>query len=161
MSWVLAAVAKAVWKESSELKRIRRNLRWLASAELVIGLLGESAHYQGNSGFSLVDAAIVNEFGSDDGRIPERAAHRTTFKDQKSPMLRRMNGITRLVIDGKSPQDALDKLGEFYLKKLRAQVIAWNDPPNAPATIAKKGDNNPLIDTSRTLNALQYKARKK
>jgi len=140
---------------------MRQNLRWLASAELVIGLLGESVLYQGGDGFSLVDAAIVNEFGSDDGRIPERAAHRTTFKDQKNAMLRRMNGITRLVIEGKSPQDALDKLGEFYLSKLRAQVIAWNDPPNAPATIAKKGDNDPLVDTSRTLNALQYKARKK
>ncbi|MBT9548601.1 MAG: hypothetical protein IV090_24620 [Candidatus Sericytochromatia bacterium] len=140
---------------------MRQNLRWLASVELVIGILGESAYYQNGEGFSLVDIAIVNEFGSDDGRIPERAAHRTTFREQKAAMLRRMNGVIRLTIDGKSPSQALDKLGLYYTAKLRAQIIAWSIPANAPATIAKKGADNPLIDTGRTLNATQHKVRKK
>lgn len=140
---------------------MRQNLRWLASVELVIGILGESAHFQGAGGFSLVDIAIVNEFGSDDGRIPERAAHRTTFKEQRKAMLVRMNGIVRLTLAGQDPRQKLDALGLFYTGKLRQQMIAWSMPPNAPATIAKKGADNPLIDTGRMLNATQHKVRKK
>lgn len=140
---------------------MRQNLRWLASVELVIGILGESAFYQYENGFRLIDVAIVNEFGSDDGRIPERKAHRLTFKEQRNVMLRRMNGIVRLTLAGQDPRQRLDALGEFYIDKLRQQMMAWAFPPNAPATIAKKGENNPLIDSSRMLNATQYKVRKK
>jgi hypothetical protein len=154
-------VAKAKFVFSPEFKRMRKNLRWLASVELVIGILGDSAFYVDEDGFTLVDAAIVNEFGSDDGHIPERAAHRTTFREQKASMDRRMLGITRLVVEGRDPKPLMEKLGLFYVSKLRQQVIAWDNPPNAASTVRIKGANNPLVDTGRTLNSIQHLIRKR
>lgn len=154
-------MARVKFKPSREFLAFQADLKWLASVELAIGILGASAFYADpdSDGFTLVDIAVVNEFGTDDGHIPERPAHRTTYREEEGAMQRRMGGMLRLMLDGKRAKPIFNKLGLYYADRLKRNIMAWSLPPNAPSTVAQKGANNPLIDTGRMLNSIQHEIR--
>lgn len=45
----------------------------------------------------------------------------------------------------------------IILGDLRDAIILWDTPPNSPITIAKKGSDNPLIDTKHMVNNATYR----
>lgn len=135
-------------------------LNELEETEIAIGILGQKAMERHKTGITLAEAAAINEYGSDDGHIPERSAHRTTFDKYQKALTRRLAGSVRLISTGTPVRLQLDKLGLWYVGQLKNEVRLWNDPENAEATIAKKGVNNPLIDTGRTVEAIQHALRR-
>jgi hypothetical protein len=141
-------------------EKFKDALDTLEDTEIVIGILGQKAMERHETGITLAQAAAINEYGSDDGHIPERAAHRTAFDKHSKGLSRRLAGSVRLIGSGTPVQQQLDKLGLWYVAQVRNEVQMWNDPENADATIAKKGVNNPLIDTGRTVNAIQHLVRR-
>jgi hypothetical protein len=55
-----------------------------------------------------------------------------------------------------------DKVGALAAAVVQRRITNWSDPPNAPATIkAKKGVNNPLIDTGLLRKSITWELRKK
>ncbi|MBF2051953.1 MAG: hypothetical protein IGS03_00640 [Candidatus Sericytochromatia bacterium] len=126
----------------------------------MIGILGQKALEQHETGITLVQAAAINEYGSDDGHIPERPAHRTAFDKHRKGLSRRLAGSVRLIGQGTPVQQQMDKLGWWYVGQLKNEIQMWNDPENAKATVKKKGFNNPLIHHGRTVNAIHHVLRK-
>lgn len=57
---------------------------------------------------------------------------------------------------GKTTKDALlSSLGNKLSTELKVVVDAWMNPPNAPSTIARKGDrNDPLVDTGKMRDSI-------
>ena len=45
-------------------------------------------------------------------------------------------------------EQLLSKLGLIGQKHIQREIVILTEPPNAPATIARKGSSNPLVDTS-------------
>ena len=141
-------------------KRIQRELLKMGASEVAIGILGESALEADENGFSLVDVAAVNEFGSDDGHVPERPAHRDTFERVRGQAgIRAEIAVNNVLHKGGTSKKQLNRLGLWYVGELQQEITAFDDPPNAPATIAKKGADNPLIDTGRMKNSIQHEVR--
>lgn len=66
------------------------------------------------------------------------------------------DAIGKSLADGGSPAIALRKAGEIITDDLRESVREWSDPQNAKSTVAKKGFNNPLIDTGQLMNSFSY-----
>jgi hypothetical protein len=52
---------------------------------------------------------------------------------------------------------ALNKVGLELRKRLIEEQEAFATPPNKPATIEEKGDNNPLVDNRTAINSITYK----
>lgn len=52
-------------------------------------------------------------------------------------------------------------MGDGIRGQLQTSIRDWTTPPNSPDTIAKKGFNKPLIDTSHMLNSVDYDYGKK
>ena len=52
-------------------------------------------------------------------------------------------------------QIALMGTGMIMAEQLQISMIQLQDPPNAPSTIAKKGFNNPLIDSRNLLRSIE------
>ena len=50
-------------------------------------------------------------------------------------------------------------LGEKVVADVQRKIVALKDPPNAPSTIAKKGSANPLIDTGRLRQSIDFEVR--
>lgn len=100
-------------------------------------------------GQNVIDVAIWNEYGTD--RIPARPFFRTSWERNKKAYKKDLVDFYRNILNGKV-QDAevfFDILGAKASNRLKMDIVAFSDPPNAPSTIARKKSSNPLIDTGR------------
>ena len=67
------------------------------------------------------------------------------------------NAITS-VLEGKATlKQAYTKMGPVLVKGLQNEIIGWDTPPNSARTIAEKGFNDPLIDSGRLLESVDFK----
>lgn len=105
-------------------------------------------------GTPVAAVAAWNEFGTP--TIPERAFFRGALHGSE----RAISPILRAGID---PKDmALDDrtaglIGEVMKARIQSSIVALRDPPNAPATIARKGSSSPLVDTGVLHGSVDYR----
>lgn len=98
----------------------------------------------------LATIAVVQEFGSDSKRIPERPMLRETFDKEKSSG--RLNKQMAKVLKNAVSKNMfsikkLEKFGEYYENKVKGTIEKKKTPKNAKETIRKKGFDDPLINT--------------
>lgn len=105
------------------------------------------------SRLTLAEIAAVNEFGSMDGRIPERSFLRSTV-DQNADAYEKQ--LTRDLMGSGDVPGAFTRLGLQAVADVQRTMVELDDPPNAPATIARKGADNPLIDTGRLRQSIDF-----
>lgn len=141
--------------------KILRELRALARSEVAVGIIGsEATTKHPDSDLTLAEVAAVNEYGSEDGHVPERPAHRNCADDNQSEITKNTQAAISAVLSGAKAQAVMDRIGVWYTGKVKQAIADFDSPPNAPATIRAKGANNPLIDTGRTRNSVTHVVRK-
>lgn len=101
----------------------------------------------------VAEYAMANEYGT--RRIPPRAAFRFTADARMSEWEDLL--ATRLW-DGVDPRDALVQTGGRMAADIQEAIDQWKNPPNAPATIARKRSkrDNPLVDSGDLLDAVDF-----
>ena len=120
---------------------------------------GARAHpeAEGPGGPTLAQIAATNEFGSEDGRVPERSFLRATIDVNRPGYVREIELVAAQAVDGIQPlPKGIGLLGARVEGDVKAHMTDLRDPPNAPATIAAKGSSNPLIDTGRLRGAIRH-----
>lgn len=97
--------------------------------------------------------AWLNEYGI--GDTPERPAWRKTIAERQNAWLKRVQ--RSLVWKGRanSPAVVLTSVGKMMRLELRRGILRYNDPRNAPATVAMKGFDEPLVKTGTYLNSIE------
>ena len=101
------------------------------------------------------EVALDNEFGSETN--PERSFMRSTADKKQKAWLKLAERIQGQVMGGKiSLKKGLGLLGFQMKADIQAAITAKKDPPNSPATIARKGVDNPLIDTGQMRQAIDF-----
>ena len=135
--------------------------------DIVIGFpMGKASSIQYPDGTPLIDVAVYNNYGTfnDDGsvHIPARpfmdvgglnAALET--KSMRKVLLRRVReGKIRM-------NDAMDMIGAKAAAVMKRTIRDFDDPPNAPSTIAKKKSANPLVDTGLLMQSVTWELRKR
>jgi hypothetical protein len=110
----------------------------------------------------LGEVAVYNEFGTSDGKIPERSFIRATHDRKKGEWIRRTDTLRRRVMAGQmTVNKGLGLVGEMIQKDIKDRILSNVPPPNRPATIAAKtragnrGDRT-LIDTSQLLGSVHW-----
>ena len=115
-----------------------------------------SARYP--DGTQVAAVAAWNEFGTSRG-IPERPFFRQALKkverDVKELLRERMDPQRMVVTDR-----VADEAGALVAGAIQKRIRDLRDPPNAPATILRKGSSNPLIDTSTMMTAVTWKVKR-
>lgn len=89
--------------------------------------------------------------------IPERSYFRSTY-DQKLTTdweERMMYDASKISVGEMTAKELYEDLGRLMVKDVQA-TIAKTGPGNAPATIERKGKNNPLIDTGGLYRAISW-----
>jgi len=124
-------------------------------AHVRVGFL-ESATYPAgegeNAGLHVATVAAWNEWGT--VTAPERPFFRDMI-EKRSPRW----GVTLGNILRKNDYDAersLALMGEVVKGQLVKSITDWSTPQNAPRTVAKKGFNKPLIDSTVMLRSVDY-----
>lgn len=127
----------------------------LKSRRVKIGLLeGETR----DDGLSLAGIGAVHEYGSSDGRIPERSFLRA-YVDGNRGALRKIFAQLARKVSGQemSAGDAMKTLGVYAVGEVRRFITNMSSPPLKPQTIARKGSSKVLIDTGQLRAGINYK----
>jgi len=119
-----------------------------------IGIQGPAASVDRGDGFTNADIGAVHEFGSQDGRIPERSHFRSTAKEQETKVQKQ---LVKLAVDkvfaGKSADSELRMIGEEFKGAIVSKIKGGIAPPlKHPRASGKEGP--PLWDTGQYINAL-------
>ena len=136
-------------------KKLERLLREAAKGGVSGVRVGffSTAKYQ--DGTPVAAVAAKNEFGTGDGRIPERPFFRRAMAETE-------DGITNVLKSGIDPQKMVvderlaEKVGAYVQGEIQESITALKEPPNVPETIANKGSSNPLIDTGFMRESVAY-----
>ena len=119
--------------------------------KIKVGFFRESRY---PNGIPVAQAADLNEFGYK--HIPERPFFRRAISQMKTELaqsfLRNANQQTRGLDQGQ-----LIQIGIEMAQKLEDSIREFKDPANAPSTVARKGFDDPLIDTKRMVNSIKIK----
>jgi hypothetical protein len=120
-----------------------------------VGILETAGTHEGEGGLTVADVAVFNEFGTP--TIPERPFLRDTADAIRPEMNSLADKILDRIMRGKSTIDeGLDIMGLKVQSAIKAAITNWKTPPNAPSTIAKKGVDNPLVDTGQMRNSIEF-----
>lgn len=110
-----------------------------------VGVLDEGAGAETEPGgdLTVAEIAAVLEFGTEDGRIPERSFVRSTFDEQRTTLEALAARLLQAVVFHGLPEDvALGQLGALLASAIKAKVTSGQGvpPPNAPSTMLAKAN---------------------
>lgn len=101
--------------------------------------------------------AASNEFGTRDGRIPERSFIRAAVDENAAAINDVADRLWAQVTDGRMTKKlALAKMGEVIQRHIQRKITTLRHPINAASTVAKKKSSNPLIDTGRMRASIRW-----
>lgn len=133
-------MASTVLDRDLGLKKIIAELK--AGASVRVGVQGSDAAVQPEGvKLNMVQIATVHEFGSSDGRIPQRSFLRSTF-DEKKGELEKL--ISRLIAKSMrapgtiSTTQIVGLAGQRYLDLVKAKIRSKIAPPLSKYTLAKR-----------------------
>jgi hypothetical protein len=100
--------------------------------------------------------AAANEFGT--SKIPERSFIRSTFDEERATLTRMMDAAALRAQTVLIPlADALIPAANHLRNAIIRKITSSPPPPNAPATVAAKGFNAPLVNTGQLQRALTWR----
>ncbi|WCH45807.1 hypothetical protein [Lysinibacillus sp. OF-1] len=145
--------------DANNISRLRDVLKELKNYSVEVGIFGSDEY---------VMIASVHEFGATIQRgrgsvsIPERSFLRTTFDEKNEEWISffksQLKHVLALQMD---VQMLFNRLGARMVGDIQENITDLDAPPNAPATIAKKGSSNPLIDTGGLRMRITYRVVRK
>lgn len=121
-----------------------------ANTVVRVGIVSAEAAYP--DGTKVAQVAAWHEFGT--ANIPPRPFFRNTIAGKKQEWRDNMKAI--LVAQDYDVHTTLEAVGMVARDDIMASIRQMSEPANAKSTVAKKGFNNPLIDTGVLLRSMDY-----
>lgn len=122
-----------------------------ATAKVRVGII-EQANYDGSDGESVAQVAFWNEYGT--ATIPPRPFFRNTIAQHKDEWPKQ--AAEMLEVNGGDVRQTLADMGEVVKGQIKMTIQDFREPPNAAATVKKKGFDKPLIDTGTLWRSIDY-----
>ena len=142
------------WKEQQLTKALGKIAK---RPHVAIGILQDDKI---DKNFSMVDLALVHEYGSRNGHIPQRSFIRSTCDAKQKQHFQLIKTLQGKIIDGAlSIKQALTTLGEVVAKDMVKTINRGINPELKPATIKRKGSAKSLIDTGRLKGSITHEVR--
>lgn len=133
-------------------RKLAEIAKGMAPGKLDVGFMSGATYPDGTP---VAQVAFWNEFGT--SRAPSRPFFRSMIAKESAGWPELLGKAA--VSTGYNTRQTLGLIGEKINDDLKSSIVDWQDPPNAPGTIAKKGFNKPLIDTGDMLRSTTYQVR--
>lgn len=129
------------------------------ASAVAVGIQGAQATAAHDGGsLSTADIGMVHEFGLG---VPERAFMRRTFETRAADINKLGVALERRMVRNETAMDvALKTIGAAVVGFVQATIANGVPPPNAPATVARKGSSTPLVDTGQLRNSITSEIRR-
>lgn len=132
-----------------------------SKASVSVGILSDAPkkEREGATGrYSLLEVAVVHEFGAPAANIPARSFIRGTFDEKREEIERLQRVLLTKVVKGEMElTPALNAMGAKFASWCQQRIAEGISPPLAESTIAAKGSSTPLIDTGQLRSAITWK----
>lgn len=132
--------------------------RMLKNGYVTVGIHRKEGKHD-DSELTVANIAAKHEFGL--GGMPERSFMRSTMFQEKKRIKKELKKAAVLLANGKGFDSKVKKLGEHLRGKIIAKINSIKTPPNSPGTIAKKGVDNPLVDSGQMKQSIHSVFHKK
>ena len=159
------------------------NLKGLKGHSATVGVHGKAEPYQKGQEGPVAQAQVyaVHEFGSKDGKIPERATMRPTVDAQREKYLKMMQMAIDAAHDGTPLEVGLGRLGALASADIKKAIVDLQTPELDPETVRRKkkragstlapgeknkagtdadgneiDTGNPLVDTKQMLGSITW-----
>lgn len=120
-------------------------------------LIGVPAGKSEEDGTSMALVAAVNEFGSADGKVPERSFLRAGLRHGFYAITRLNVASLHEVSQGRMTAEmALERTGMVAAGAVKKYIPVGEFVPNAPSTIKAKGSSKPLIDSGSLRQSITW-----
>lgn len=148
---------KYVKDDKREQRRLEKLLKKTQKQNHVaVGILQDEPHDK----FSMVDLAMVHEYGSRNGRIPARSFIRSTCDAKRDEHLKLIRTLQmKTLFGGLSAKQALTQLGEVVSKDMVQTINNGIEPELTKETMRRKESSKPLIDTGRLKGFITHEVR--
>jgi hypothetical protein len=111
---------------------------------------------------TLLQVAIWNEFGTEDGHVPARSFIRAWFDGAEPQIREKLREQLRLVVARHQRREvAFERVGLWCVGQIQARIAAGIEPENRPSTVAQKGSDKPLINRGQLRSAIAYALRER
>lgn len=143
-------------------KAMLERIRALAASKrrVRVGILSDSPKKarQGGAGkLSLLEVAILHEFGAPAAGIPQRSFIRATIDERAADIAKLQLALAKRVAGGEiTEEQALGQLGAKVAAWIKTRIASGIAPANAASTIAKKGSSKPLVDTGQLRSSITH-----
>lgn len=136
---------------------IQSKLSSIRHKELRVGVLSSAGAHP--SGATMAEIAAFQEFGT--RSIPARPFLRTTLEENlaKYQRLAGRELSKALQPGGRTVKQVVNRLGLKIVADIQKKIVAIRTPPNAPSTIRQKGFDNPLIETGRLRQSINFEVK--
>jgi hypothetical protein len=121
-----------------------------------VGVVGPKAQESSPRGTPYGVVALINEFGSVDGHVPERSFIRAAARDRNLVAAAAVAASVAYFRLNTSLTDALARGAEPIVREMRRLVATGVPPANAPETIRQKGFDHPLFETGGLEAAISH-----
>lgn len=137
-------------------KKLRQYMDRLTSKRRVlVGIPEGAGKYEDGAPLAVIGA--VQEFGSADGRIPERSFLRVPLRQNQENISRAFRALTGKVARGEITLiQMLDQIGARAAGYCIEAIENGIAPPNADSTIKAKGSSTPLVDQGRMKGSITH-----
>lgn len=142
-----------------ELKEMKKKIELYNKKDVMIGVTGTTNGERGNA-FLMA----IHEYGTQDGRIPERRPIRLTMENNQGKYASRLQqGIDKVLVDEMDIMIALNSIGEEVAGDVKITIMNGLTPPLADSTVRARKNNSdtPLYDTGELINSITYEVRDK
>lgn len=144
--------------DTKSLDRIVRQLESVIGKKAQVGFFDGKLHPGSTDGTTEATVAAINEFGVPEDNIPERPFMFTTVVNTKA--LKEMARGFRTLLE-RPASSALAQLfrkpARLMQKEMSATIRGFSSPANAPFTVAKKGFDNPLVETGHMRDNVDHR----
>jgi len=142
---------KKVNKAIKELEKIAKQ-----KTGVLVGLPKDASPYP--DGTSVIMVGLVHEFGSSDGKIPERSFLRSALDENKAELLKFWkDGAAKAILTlNKDSEKILALLGQMMQAAVQQKIVNVKTPANAISTVVNKKSSNPLIDTGHMRQSIRW-----
>ena len=137
----------------TKLRQIRERLQ--KNSGVLIGLPAGTGSYEDGAPIAVI--AAVQEFGSADGRIPERSFLRVPLRQNAETFQAIWRAQVPKVVEGDmTMHQVMSQLGARAVAVSQEAISEGIAPGNAESTVKRKGSSKPLIDTGQLRQSITF-----
>ena len=130
------------------MRRLAEIAEQMGGGSVSVGFMSGATYPDGTP---VAAVAASNEYGVPTRRQPPRPFFRNMIAKESPTWGDKLAGLAHL-----GSNQALSLMGEDIAGALKQSINDLTDPPLSARTIAEKGFDKPLIDTSHMINSVTY-----